>query len=183
MQFTLRKWISAGILGSAFVLGCQMLGCKSSSQNCCNPCSGSCCQGMQTTHTTMEMPTMETAPMPKGGKEIKETETIQGPSVSSADKMKKRSVTDITTDAHFAHAPDYSWLQGELQSIPEGKGWRVRYASVDEHDPYGGTLTLYGAGPLMADYKSGQIVRVEGYLGQSDQGVKFQTNHIQQVGN
>ncbi len=81
--------------------------------------------------------------------------------------VKRRSFADITADPCFAHAPDYSWLTGELQYIADEHAWRVRYASVDEDDQYGGSLTLVDCGP-MTNYLSGQKVRVEGHPHDSD---------------
>jgi hypothetical protein len=80
---------------------------------------------------------------------------------------KRRSFADITADPCFGHAPDYSWLRGELQFMAEEHAWRIRYASVDEDDQYGGSMTLVDCGP-MTNYSSGQKVRVGGHPNDSD---------------
>ena len=46
----------------------------------------------------------------------------------------------------------------------------MRYASVDEEDRYNGSVTLMGAGP-MTEFKSGQIVRINGHLADADSSV------------
>lgn len=63
--------------------------------------------------------------------------------------------------AAFGHAPDYSWISGELWYVPGKNVWRVHYAGPADRDKYGGVMTLSDAGP-MADYRIGQLVYVEG---------------------
>jgi len=55
----------------------------------------------------------------------------------------------------------FSWLGGQLESSRLVKGWRLRFASVDEDEPHGGTVTLTGDLPPLKD---GQFIRVRGYL-------------------
>jgi hypothetical protein len=75
--------------------------------------------------------------------------------------VRRRTFTDITADPRWDHAPDYSWLIGELQFLHGKNVWRVRYASCEEEEPYGGSLTLCETGP-MNEFKDGMTVRVEG---------------------
>ncbi len=75
----------------------------------------------------------------------------------------RRTFADITANPAFGHAPDYSWLCGELQYQARTDVWRLRYAPVTEEDRYGGAVRIIPTGPMTA-YRSGQIVRVEGYL-------------------
>jgi hypothetical protein len=56
---------------------------------------------------------------------------------------------------------DYRTLTGELQYLHVRNVWRLRFGGED--DRYGGSVTLTDAGPL-AEYRSGQRVRVEGEL-------------------
>jgi hypothetical protein len=79
----------------------------------------------------------------------------------------RRSYADITAKPCYAHAPDYSWVSGELQFVHSRNEWRVRYASVDEEDRYGGSLTLIEMGP-MTDHKDGEYVRVSGQVTDGD---------------
>jgi hypothetical protein len=75
----------------------------------------------------------------------------------------RRSYRDITARACFDHAADYSWLSGELQHAEGSNAWRLRYASVDENDAYGGSVTLMGSASL-AGFKNGQSVRLTGHM-------------------
>ena len=63
----------------------------------------------------------------------------------------------------YGHAPDFSWLTGELQHLLSRNVWRLRYAPADQEDRYGGTVLLVGD-ELPAECRPGQIVRVEGEL-------------------
>jgi hypothetical protein len=77
------------------------------------------------------------------------------------DSVHRRSFVDTTARPGFSHAPDYSWITGELDFVHVRNAWRVRYASVDEEDRYGGSVTLTEQGP-MGSFKAGQMVRVKG---------------------
>lgn len=59
------------------------------------------------------------------------------------------------------HAPDYTWLCGELQYSRFHKNWRLRYAGLDEADTYGGSVTLAEESRTAA-WKDGVRVRVQG---------------------
>src|SRR5262249_36117286 len=54
----------------------------------------------------------------------------------------RKSFADVTAQPFFSHAADYSWLQGQVEYSHFGNSWRLRYASVDESDSYGGSVTL-----------------------------------------
>jgi hypothetical protein len=75
----------------------------------------------------------------------------------------RRSFTDVTAAPCFSHAKDYGWLCGRAEYSRLSKGWRLRYASVDQPDRFGGSVTLV-PGPKLADLKDGQYVRVKGHL-------------------
>jgi hypothetical protein len=72
-----------------------------------------------------------------------------------------------TPQPGFGHASDYSWVMGELEHIQARNVWRVRYAPPEEEDRHGGTVVLMGDA-LPRDCRAGQIVRVEGQLGNPD---------------
>jgi hypothetical protein len=76
---------------------------------------------------------------------------------------RRKSFVDLTASPCFAHAPDYTWLQGQVEYSRLSKGWRLRYASVDEEDAYGGCVTLIDDGHF-AGLKDGQYVCVRGRL-------------------
>ena len=92
-----------------------------------------------------------------------ETTAAKVPSHRGEDPPQRKSFADISAHTSFAHAPDYSWLCGEVEYSRISKAWRLRYASVDEEDPYGGSVTL-AEHPLLHGLKDGQYVRVQGRL-------------------
>ncbi|MGF1583130.1 MAG: hypothetical protein ACFCD0_27735 [Gemmataceae bacterium] len=47
-----------------------------------------------------------------------------------------------TRDIAYAHDKKYDWVQGVIQQ--SSQGIRLRYASIDERDKYGGSVTLVG---------------------------------------
>jgi hypothetical protein len=76
---------------------------------------------------------------------------------------RRKSFVDLTASPCFAHAPDYTWLQGQVEYSRLSRGWRLRYTSVDEADEYGGCVTLIDDGHF-AGLKDGQYVYVRGHL-------------------
>jgi hypothetical protein len=76
---------------------------------------------------------------------------------------RRRSYVDTTANPCFAHSEDYRTLTGQLQHSRLSKSWRLRFASVDEVDPYGGSVSLLEDSRL-ADMKDGQFVQVHGHL-------------------
>jgi hypothetical protein len=70
---------------------------------------------------------------------------------------------DLTVQPWFGCAENHSWLKGRILYDAGTNTWRLHYASVDDADPYGGTVTLTGGDKLKA-LKDGQAVRVEGRL-------------------
>ena len=63
----------------------------------------------------------------------------------------------------FGHAPDYSWLIGELRYLAVRNVWRLRFAAADEDGNPGSSVTLVDPGP-MRQFRSGETVRVLGSL-------------------
>lgn len=81
---------------------------------------------------------------------------------TAVEPTKLESVDARTTGmGRYGHAADYSWVCGEVQHTR--KGWRLRYASVDETDAYGGSVTL-SDDPRLTQLKEGEIYTVEGRL-------------------
>lgn len=79
------------------------------------------------------------------------------------DSTPRAANADVTTQPCFAHDPNYHRLVGVLEYSKIQDAWILRYASVEEEDRYGGSVTLHGSGPMNA-FKSRQVVRVEGRL-------------------
>jgi hypothetical protein len=104
-------------------------------------------------HETLK-PSSVTAGQPA---ERSEWQTVSG--LMREKTLDRRTFTDLTANPAFAHAPDYSWLVGELRSVGPGV-WSVRFASVDEDRD---TVVLVDA-PAIVDLKPGQLVHVDGQL-------------------
>lgn len=85
-----------------------------------------------------------------------------------AEAPRRKSYVDLTAAPCFAHAGDYSWLRGQVEYSRLSKGWRIRYASVDEVDRYGGGITLIENKDLDR-LKDGQYVTVHGHLSSPDE--------------
>ncbi len=75
----------------------------------------------------------------------------------------RRAYVDVTVQPWFDCAEDHSWLTGQVLYDAGTNTWRLHYASVDDSDAYGGTVTLTGGDKLKA-LKDGQAVRVQGHL-------------------
>ncbi len=74
-------------------------------------------------------------------------------------RFTRRTFTDTTANPAFDHAPDFTWLVGELQQAgPDA--WCLRFASVEDDVD---TVSLVDV-PASAQLKAGQMVRVEGKL-------------------
>jgi hypothetical protein len=68
----------------------------------------------------------------------------------------------------YYNSPDYSILFGVLDYNARHGTWRLRFADAAEEDRYGGVVTLDGVGRQMDGFTSGQFVRVEGGLVDSE---------------
>ncbi len=80
----------------------------------------------------------------------------------------------------FTHAPDYTWIAGEMQHWR--KSWRLRYTNLDETDAYGGSLTLVGDERLLR-FRDGGHYRLQGRLVEDENlgGMAFQVEAVQPV--
>jgi hypothetical protein len=76
---------------------------------------------------------------------------------------RRKSYVDLTASPCFGHATDYSWLRGQAEYSRIRHGWRLRYASVDEVDRYGGSVTLIENRDLER-VKDGQYITVHGHV-------------------
>jgi hypothetical protein len=141
MRYGLKRWVAVGFFATL------LSGCASSKRHCCQPVQCTCVKVIAS-----NKPVDDKLPLAEGSEH--------------SEKIRRRSFGDITANPCFGHAPDYTWLSGELQQSRADKDWHLRYATVDEDDPYGGSVILKGA-PL-TDHKSGQMVRVTGHLTDPD---------------
>jgi hypothetical protein len=93
----------------------------------------------------------------------------------------RKAFVDVTAQPGFNHTEDYGCLSGQLQH--SHKGWRLRYASVDEVDLYGGSVTLTDESRL-SGVKDGDLVRVHGRLqNPDDKGIapRYEVTSIQAI--
>jgi hypothetical protein len=77
--------------------------------------------------------------------------------------QRRKTYTDLTAAPCFAHAPDYSWVIGQAEYSSISKQWRLRYASVDEFDRYGGHLVLI-ENQFVRNLRDGMHVHVHGHI-------------------
>jgi hypothetical protein len=190
---TLRRWLGAGLLGLGAAAGCSHSTTCANCGNCptCSspmaraaPAahSAAVAYGRQVTAgpgfpTWLSQPvaaptfTYSTAPAPQetaGPAEAAppvNTGPVDGrsPFPRAEAPPPRRSFADVTAAACFGHAPDYSWLRGRVEFSRLSKGWRLRYASVDEDDRFGGSVSL-AEGIHLHSLKEGDLVEVHGRL-------------------
>jgi hypothetical protein len=128
-----------------------------------------------------EPPTQSTSAKPVEPRESGVLRVDENPTITlkHEEKVPRRSFADITVKPGYDHAADYSWVAGELQFLHARKVWRVRYASVQEEDRYGGGMTLVDAGP-MTEFHDGQMVRVEGQVADvTSRESEYRVHHIE----
>ena len=70
---------------------------------------------------------------------------------------------DTTAAPCFGHARDYTWVSGQVEYSRLRKEWRLRYASVDETDRFGGHVVLI-ENEHLSYLRDGQYVRLQGHL-------------------
>lgn len=167
-------WLATAALSLAVACGC------SHSRRATNPCSCStdCGTTVAATCSVAEPPAIATTVVPAetGATQATLPKAVEIdsfpiatiiPVASIKETVRRRSYMDLTANSCFDHAEDYTWLAGELRFEPARQSWKLRYASAEEGDRYGGTVTIVGI-EAITDAKSGNIVRVEGRLDDSN---------------
>jgi hypothetical protein len=91
---------------------------------------------------------------------------------------RRREATDITARGSFGHAGDYKWISG--QAISYRGEWRLRYASVDEMDDFGGSLVLLGSS-LQSDLRDGEQFKLTGFMVEHDARAGGPAFHVESV--
>jgi hypothetical protein len=94
----------------------------------------------------------------------------------------RRSFVDLSAAPCFCHAPDYSWLVGQVEHSRVARQWRLRFASVDEADRYGGRVVLI-ENQHVSYLADGQYVRVHGHLVNTDdsQGAHYRIESFEAI--
>ena len=140
----LRWWLGTGIVASLLTCGCQH--CQQCCPNCCEPTAPA---GFRPADGT-----------PSAGNKLPVVHTVAKPALPVAGAAPQHGPT---APPRFAHDPKYQQLLGIIAYSKIQDAWVLRYASVEDSDRYGGSVTLVYSGRLNA-FKSGQRVRVEGHL-------------------
>ncbi len=70
---------------------------------------------------------------------------------------------DRTATRCLAHAPDYTWIIGQVEHSGAAREWRLRYASAGEEDRFGGRVTLI-ENQHVSYLRDGMYVKVIGHL-------------------
>jgi hypothetical protein len=120
------------------------------------------------------------APAPQPPAAVPQSQVSIPPAQCPEEIPARRSFPDITARPEFAHSADYSSLTGTLSYIPQKHQWRLRFASIDEEDRYGGSVTL-DVGQQMKAYHDGQIVKIDGQLADQDSREPSPLFHVKDV--
>jgi hypothetical protein len=121
-----------------------------------------------------EAPESTQAPSPSARIQFGETNGAEPPVAPSPAEVQptfpraepapaRRSFVDLSAAPCFSHTPDYREITGQVEHSRTANEWRLRFASVDESDQYGGRVALIENQHVnyLAD---GQFVRVRGHL-------------------
>ncbi|HLJ95673.1 MAG TPA: hypothetical protein VKU02_21030 [Gemmataceae bacterium] len=180
----MKRWVGACLLGSAVATGCSNDTGSRVEQRppwVAHPYASPRNDHTVPTHlpttpqtpalaqapATLPAPDALPAPVPENKEPAKDAPILQtaldGSKTSPITEPSavRRAFVDVTAQPCFEHTDDYGSLSGQLQHTH--KGWRLRYASVDEMDTYGGSVTLTDETRL-SGLKDGDLVRVHGRL-------------------
>lgn len=170
----IRVWLPTAALTLAVACGCSHS--RRMTKQCA--CGTECCTTVAATGCMAEPPAIaqQVVPSDPGANQATlpkpvEIESYPAatiiPVVSIKETVRRRSYMDLTASSCFDHAEDYTWLAGELRFEPARQTWKLRYASAEDGDRFGGTVTIAGI-EAITDAKSGNFVRVEGRLDDSN---------------
>jgi hypothetical protein len=85
----------------------------------------------------------------------------------SAPSPDRKAYVDLSAAPCFGRAHDYSWIIGKVEHSSISKEWRLRYASVDEPDKFGGRVILV-ENQHVGYLRDGMYVQVRGHLVNAD---------------
>jgi hypothetical protein len=92
---------------------------------------------------------------------LKSDDTVHIPPVAGRAYSAPRAIANAPLG--MGRSPDYTVLTGEIFFYQQKNQWRLRFASIDEEDRYGGCVTL-DALMEMKEFRSGDLVTVRGEL-------------------
>ena len=184
---TIERWTGACLLSSSLAVGCCQCHCSVSHSP---PWTTHVISGPALDQTAPTQPTPALtqaqlskkdsvpATLPPGalevGNSVKDAPVTQTgfenskPNPADEAGAARTTVVDTTALPCFSHSADYTELTGQIQHSRITRGWRLRYAPVDEVDPYGGSVTLIEDAKL-SGLKDGDMVRVHGRFLNSDE--------------
>lgn len=174
MKLSWKNWLGAGLLAPAVALGCNSTGKHHHDGGCTNCTAAANVQTPPAYTVAAAMPrnvVTHTRPAEVNHEmAVKAPEQFKSPVenqklIASGPPVKAPAPY---TGAGYYHSADYATLVGELHHNPRQNSWRLRYASVDEEDRYGGSVTLHNVGREMSGFKTGQYVRIEGAVVDKD---------------
>jgi hypothetical protein len=166
-----RVMTAAMIVGITVLIGCSSDRCHRCRSRTTPNCQKSVCQHVQ----TIESPCVPAEPIneattdsPNVVAEIDDEDLITKPVsreglVVEADQGSNQSSTQSSdTETMYGHGENYEWLMGVLQRVHvPRKGWKVRYAPLDQQDRWGGSV-VPAADVRMDEFEEGDNVFVEG---------------------
>jgi len=175
MNVSWKNWLGAGLVAPAVAFGCSSTDKHHHDGGCANCTAAANVQYPPAYTVAAAMPrnvvtharTPEVMTYTKPA-EVNHEMAIKTPEQAKSPVAAQKMVVSATgtpapyTGAGYYHSPDYGTLVGELHHNPRQNTWRLRYASVDEEDRYGGSVTLHNVGREMSEFKTGQYVRIEG---------------------
>jgi hypothetical protein len=102
----------------------------------------------------------ENAVKPVNEPMVLKTETVAESTTESAPE-KEKSAAIKSVHIQFGQTDNFKTITGQVQQFR--KTLRLRYAAIDQEDPYGGSVVLDG-GAELSQVREGQHVRVRGEL-------------------
>jgi hypothetical protein len=148
-----------GLVGSILVLGCTQGHCPWTS----GPLAVSVGRPSGETASSASSPQVKILEVVPAAGAVEEEESGEEPLASPSPQPLPAVVGAAREEVSCGHAPDYRWLIGELHYSPARGVWSLRYATAEEEDAHGGSVTLVGAG-AMSGLQVGARVRIEGEM-------------------
>jgi hypothetical protein len=133
--------------------------------DCCDPCAGGAVGPASPAEPIRAPKDGEPGQkLPKGEKEVSIPMPTTITPVSAGSETKSPFELSPRYESRAGHAPDYSWLTGQLFYVhADGGLWVLRYAPLSTEDSNGGGVVL--ARDLRMDsYRDGDLVTVHGQL-------------------
>ena len=150
-----------------------MTGCKTGTKqsacgtgaSCGAPCGGCVQIGAATVNPVQQQAAAPVEkPQPKPVMEVSHSnQTVNPFEGQPAQVQPKPEPAELPVPNH-AHAENYGWLIGELQRVhAPAHQWKIRYAGLDEHDEWGGSVVL-APDARLDQCNNGDQVYVEGEI-------------------